>query len=371
MARAALRIKVTKKDQNELKTLLSGGVQPVRVVLRGLALLQLGKGVSAPRISAAVPLTPQAIRKVGLRYLEGGLERALYEKERPGAAALLEDSQRPRIIAMVCSDPPEGRARWTVRLVAEEAVKRRLVPRVGRETVRVLLLRHDLQPWREKMGCVAELNADYIAPTEDVLKTYEQPYDPQQPVVCLDEKPVTLHADVRPASPALPGREARRDNEYERCGTAKVFCAVEPKAGRHFTFPTPDRSAFEFAQVVFQLALRYPRAETIHLVMDNLNIHRRKSLTDLLGGEVWGRFTVHYTPTHGSWLNPAEIEIGILSRQCFGTRRISNLKTLRKEVRAWNRRVNRARTKINWQFDRKAARRKFGYQTKRSKRSWT
>jgi transposase len=111
MARAALRIDVTKKDQKELKALLSGGVQQVRVVLRGLALLQLGKGVSAPHISAAVPLTPQAIRKVGHRYLEGGLERALYEKERPGAAALLEDSQRQRIIAMVCSDPPEGRAR--------------------------------------------------------------------------------------------------------------------------------------------------------------------------------------------------------------------------------------------------------------------
>ncbi|MGC1620800.1 MAG: IS630 family transposase [Xanthobacteraceae bacterium] len=225
------------------------------------------------------------------------------------------------------------------------------------------------------MWCVAELNEDYIANMEDVLETYERPYDPQQPVVCLDEKPVTLHADVRPVSPALPGREARRDNEYKRCGTANVFCAVEPKAGRHFTFPTPDRSGFEFARVIFQLALRYPRAETIHLVMDNLNIHRRKSLTDLLGeevgGEVWGRFTVHYTPTHGSWLNQAEIEIGILSRQCLGTRRIPNLKTLRKEVRAWNRRMNSDHVKINWQFDRKAARRKFGYQTKRSKRSET
>jgi hypothetical protein len=86
----------------------------------------------------------------GHRYQQGGLERALYEKQRPGAAALLDDGQRQRIIAMVCSDPPEGRARWTVRLVAEEAVKRRLVPRVGRETVRILLLHHDLKPWREK-----------------------------------------------------------------------------------------------------------------------------------------------------------------------------------------------------------------------------
>jgi len=150
MARAALRIDVTKKDQKTLRQLLAGGVQPVRVVLRAVVLLQMAKGVSAPRIATVIPLTAQAIRKVGHRYRQGGLERALYEKERPGAAALLEDSQRQRIIAMACSDPPEGRARWTVRLLVEEAVKRGLVPRVGRETVRVLLLHHDLKPWREK-----------------------------------------------------------------------------------------------------------------------------------------------------------------------------------------------------------------------------
>jgi hypothetical protein len=225
------------------------------------------------------------------------------------------------------------------------------------------------------MWCVADLNEDYIAKMEDVLETYEQPYDPDQPVVCLDEKPVTLHADVRPASRAAPGREARRDNEYERCGTANVFCAVEPKAGRHFTFPTPDRSAFEFAQVAFHLALAYPEAETIHLVMDNLNIHHRKSLTDLygaqVGGEIWDRFTVHYTPTHGSWLNQAEIEIGILARQCLGTRRIPDLQTLRREARAWNRRMNRDCVKINWKFDRKTARRKFGYKRNSFTRSKT
>jgi hypothetical protein len=225
------------------------------------------------------------------------------------------------------------------------------------------------------MWCVAELNEDYIAKMEDVLETYEQPYDPKQPVVCLDEKPVTLHADVRPATAAVPGREARRDNEYERRGTANVFCAVEPRAGRHFTFPTPDRSAFEFARVVFQLASQYPEAETIHLVVDNLNIYRRKSLTDVfgakIGGEIWDRFSVHYTPTHGSWLNQAEIEIGIFSRQCLGTRRMPDLKTLRREARSWNRRMNRARTKINWTFDRKAARRKFGYTKKLFMRSMT
>ncbi len=218
-----------------------------------------------------------------------------------------------------------------------------------------------------------ELNAEYVAKMEDVLETYEQPYDPAQPVVCLDEKPVTLHADVRPASAAEPGREARQDSEYERRGTANVFCAVEPKAGRHFTFPTANRSAFEFAQVLFHLAMEYRQAKTIHLVMDNLNTHRRKSLIATYGEKVdlesWDRFTVHYTPKHGSWLNQAEIEIGIFSRQCLGKRRIPSLAELRHQTRSWNRQINRSRTKINWQFDRKAARRKFGYKKNSFKRS--
>lgn len=225
------------------------------------------------------------------------------------------------------------------------------------------------------MWVVADLDDDYIAKMEDVLEVYERPYDAQQPVVCLDEKPITLHADLRPATPAVPGREARRDNEYERRGTANVFCAVEPKAGRHFTFATADRSGFEFAKAAFEIAVHYMEAKTIHLVLDNLNIHRRKSLTDLYGAEfaseIWDRFTVHYTPTHGSWLNQAEIEIGMFTRQCLGRRRIPDLKTLRRESRAWNRRVNRARTKINWPFDRKTARQRFGYKSQSFKRSET
>jgi len=223
------------------------------------------------------------------------------------------------------------------------------------------------------MWCVAELNDEYIAKMEKVLETYERPYDPAEPVVCLDEKPVVLHADIRPASPVAPGREARQDSEYQRRGTANIFCAVEPKAGRHFTFATPNRSAFQFALTVCELALQYPEATTIHLVLDNLNIHRRKSLTDAFGAEVgteiWDRFTVHHTPRHGSWLNQAEIEIGLLARQCLGNRRLPDLPTLRRECRAWNRRVNRQRLTINWQFNRRAARRKFNYKRNFSKRS--
>ena len=128
-----------------------------------------------------------------------------------------------------------------------------------------------------------------------------------------------------PRGPAGSGREARYDSEYERRGTANVFCAVEPKAGRHFTFVTPDRSGVEFAKALFEVAMAYPEAETIHLVMDNLSTHSHKSLADLCGDEfgreIWSCFTPHYTPVHGSWLNQAEIEIGLFSRQCLGKRR--------------------------------------------------
>ncbi len=210
---------------------------------------------------------------------------------------------------------------------------------------------------------------------ENVLAIYERTLDPAEPVVCLDEKPVTLHAEVRPPRPARPGHLAKRDSEYKRRGTANVFCAVEPKAGRHFTWPTPDRSADQFAMAMFEIAIRYPEATTIHLVMDNLNTHCRQSLVGVygeeFGGMLWNRFTVHYTPKHGSWLNQAEIEISLFARQCLGRRRIPTLAELKREARAWNRRMNQDKTKINWQFTRRDARKKFGYARKRSIRSQT
>jgi transposase len=150
MGRPALKIDVARKDQQELRKLVKGGVQQVRVVLRALALLQLAEHASAPQIAKVVQLTPQAVRRLGHRYQRAGLDGALYERQRPGPEEVLDSGQKQRVIAMVCSDPPEGRSRWTVRLVAEEAVKRKLIPNVGRETIRILLQHHDLRPWRGK-----------------------------------------------------------------------------------------------------------------------------------------------------------------------------------------------------------------------------
>jgi len=221
------------------------------------------------------------------------------------------------------------------------------------------------------MWCVADLTDDYLEKMEEVLEVYERPYNPAEPVVCLDEKPVTLHDEVRPARPMAPGKLRRPDNEYKRCGTANVFCAVEPKAGKHFTLATPNRSAAQLAPALEAIIANYSGVDTIHLVMDNLNIHGPKTLTDYFGkekgAELWNRLTVHYTPKHGSWLNQAEIEISLLARQCLGKRRIPTLAILQRETAAWNAKANHDRVKINWQFTRRKARHKFGY--KRSKRN--
>jgi transposase len=152
MSRHPIEVRVSPEEQKQLRQLLRAGIQQVRVILRALALEQLSLGLTAPAVAKIIHLTAQAVRRIGHRYKRGGLERALYERQGRGAEPLLEEAQKQRIIALVCSQPPAGYARWTVRLVAEQAVQRKLVPRVGRETVRVLLLSHDLKPWREKNG---------------------------------------------------------------------------------------------------------------------------------------------------------------------------------------------------------------------------
>jgi putative transposase len=145
-----LHVRLPKRHRVKLDSILNGGIQPVRVVLRALTLSQLHQGRAASEVAGGLGINSKTVREIGRRYEDHGLNEALYDKQRPGAAPLLDQDERQRIIAMVCASPPQGYARWTVRLIAEEAIKRKLVPRVGREAIRILLQSHDLQPWREK-----------------------------------------------------------------------------------------------------------------------------------------------------------------------------------------------------------------------------
>jgi transposase len=145
-----LKVSLTVSDRLSVGELLDGGVQEVRTVLRALALQQLDAGLSTPAAGARVGLSGKTVREIGQRYLDGGLERALFDAPRPGKAPLLDAKQRQQIVALVCGPAPEGRARWTVRLLAEETVRRKIAPTIGREAVRMVLESHDLKPWREK-----------------------------------------------------------------------------------------------------------------------------------------------------------------------------------------------------------------------------
>ena len=207
------------------------------------------------------------------------------------------------------------------------------------------------------MWCVSDLDAEFIERMEDLLALYEIPLNGREPVVCLDERPVKLHGEKRPGSHAKPGRPARYDYEYIRKGTANIFCAVEALAGKHITKVTATRHGSEFAKMLTEIARRYPNASTIHLVMDNLSTHFISSVLAHYGPQrghaLWRRFTIHYTPKHGSWLNQAEIEIGVINRQCLGRRRIPTLSDIASEVSLWNRRANRERQTITWRFTRK------------------
>jgi transposase len=200
---------------------------------------------------------------------------------------------------------------------------------------------------------------------EDVLNVLARPYDRGEPVVTLDERPVVLRGASRPDRPMAPGQIARADYEYVRKGTANVYCIVEPKAGRHLTHATRDRKGPRFVAAVQRIARRYRGATTIHLIMDNLNLHGPGPLITALGTEqgaaLWARFTPHYTPKHGSWLNPAEIEASLWSRECHGRDRVDTFEALRDRTRSWTARADRAKRKILWRFTTAKARRVFRY----------
>jgi hypothetical protein len=215
------------------------------------------------------------------------------------------------------------------------------------------------------MWCIKEVTPTFAAKMEDVLEVYQRPLNPKEPVICLDEKPVCLHKDIRP--PIAPQRAdeiLKRDYEYERKGTANVFCAVEPKTGRRITKATANRKGPESAQMVKEIVEAYPEADKVHLVWDNLNTHKEKPLLDRFGEEgqrIWERMQVHYTPEHGSWLNQAEMAISAFKRQCLGKRRIGNLDDLQRETTAWNKTMNLNPSPVRWTFTVSKARKKFKY----------
>jgi hypothetical protein len=194
---------------------------------------------------------------------------------------------------------------------------------------------------------------------ELVLDVYKRPYDARFPVICMDESPRQLIDEVKVPVPAAPGRPARHDYEYKRCGTCNIFMANEPLAGKRMVEVTESKTKVDWAFFVEKIASHYQGAEKITLVMDNLNTHTPGSFYEAFAPEkakaLWDRFEFVFTPKHGSWLNMAEIELNVLIGQCLN-RRIAKIEVMRNEVKAWESGRNRMNAIVNWQFTAEDAR---------------
>lgn len=208
------------------------------------------------------------------------------------------------------------------------------------------------------MWCLPTLTDEFALEMNKVLSTYEAPYDTRIPVVCVDETPIDLHRDIH--DPIITKHSSTiRDYEYRRCGVANAFVITEPKSGKHYIRITKRRTRIEFAETLLFIAKRYPTAITIKLVMDNLNTHNEKSLIkrygDIEGRRLWARFTPVYTPKHASWLNQAEIVIGMMRRSCIGKKRFPSIKELKKSVTPYFSYLRKKKWTISWKFSRKDA----------------
>ncbi len=269
----------------------------------------------------------------------GNLEAALSEEPRPGADRKLSGKEEALLVATACSDPPKGRARWTLELLAGELVRLTEHDDISRETVRRRLAENELKPWRKDMWCIPQVDGEFVARMEDVLDLYAEAPDPKRPVVCFDESPTQLIGEVREPMAAKPGQLERYDCEYKRNGTANLFIFLDVHRPWRKVKVTDSRAAVDFAARMRDLTdVYFPRAERIRVVLDNLSTHSVGALYQAFppseARRLSRRLEFHFVPKHTSWLNMVEIEIAVLRSQCLD-RRIDSHRRLVSEIAAW------------------------------------
>jgi transposase len=358
------RVDLSQAERDQLTALLNGGKHPARKLKRAQILLAADAGIGDDWIAASISVSGSTVYRTKRRFVEGNVELALSEEARPGATRKLAGREEALLVATACSSPPQGRARWTLDLLADEMVKLTAHQTLSRETVRRRLAENELKPWQKDMWCIPKVDGTYVARMEDVLDLYASEPDPKRPVVCFDESPTQLIGEVRQPIPAAPGQRNRYDYEYRRNGTANLFVFLDAhKSWRHVKV-TDHRTAHDFAQCMRDLVeIHYAHADLIRVVMDNLSTHSVGALYETFPAQearrLLQRLEFHYTPKHASWLNMVEIEIGVLRGQCLD-RRIGERKRLVAEIAAWEKQRNDSGDRITWMFTTERARAKLG-----------
>jgi transposase len=358
------QVALSQAERDQLTAMLSGGKHAARKLKRAQILLAADAGSGDEEIARTVAVGGSTVYRTKRRFVEGDLRRALNEEPRPGAERKLTGKEEALLVATACAKPPQGRARWTLELLAGEMVKLTDHESLSHETVRRRLAENDLKPWRRDMWCIPRVDGEYVARMEDVLDLYAEAPDPKRPVVCFDESPVQLIGEVRQPIPAEPGQLQRYDYEYRRNGTVNLFIMLDTNRPWRKVKVTARRAAEDYAQCMRELVdVHYPDADTIRVVQDNLSIHAAGALYQAFppveARRILRRLEFHYTPKHASWLNMVEIEIGVLRGQCLD-RRIDDQKHLKREIAAWERQRNAAGARIKWMFTTGKARSKMG-----------
>ncbi len=359
------RVTLSSEEGSQLSALVSGGKAAVRKIKRAQILLAAASGSTDEAIAANVGVGTSTVYRTKQRFVEEGLDAALAEAPRPKPERKLAPHEEALLVAVACSGPPAGRARWTLQLLADEMILRTAHKKLSDETVRRRLAEADLKPWQKKMWCVPKLDAEYVARMEDVLALYAEPVDPKRPVVCFDETPRQLIGEARVPVQAEPGKRARYDYEYVRNGTANVFMFVDVHRPWRHAKVTDRRTCADFAECMRDLVdVHYLQADVIRVVLDNLSAHRPSALYEVFepaeARRILSRLEFHFTPKHASWLNMVEIEIGVMVDQSLD-RRIPDKATLVAEIAAWQRRRNAERARIRWMFTIDRAREKMGH----------
>jgi transposase len=257
------RVELSQAEREELTALLSGGKHAARKLKRAQILLAADAGVSDEAIATSVGVGGSTVYRTKRCFVEGNLEAALSEEPRPGAARKLSGKEEALLVATACSNPPEGRARWTLELLAGAMVKLTEHEGLSRETVRRRLAENDLKPWRKDMWCIPQVDGAYVARMEDVLDLYAEAPDPKRPVVCFDESPTQLIGEVRQPIPATSGRLERYDCEYRRNGTVNLFVFLDAHRPWRKVKVTEQRAARDFAECMRDLVdIHYPQADS-------------------------------------------------------------------------------------------------------------
>lgn len=356
------RIDLSQIERAELRALLSGGKHASRKLKRAQILLAADAGGSDEEIARSVGVGGSTVYRTKRRFVEGNLDRALSDEPRPGAERKLSSKEEALLVATACASPPEGRARWTLELLAGAMVKLTEHKSLSHETVRRRLAENGLKPWRKDMWCIPQVDGEYVARMEDVLDLYAEAPDPKRPVVCVDESPVQLIGEVRQPIPARSGQLERYDYEYRRNGTVNLFVLLDVHRPWRKVKVTERRAAEDYARCMRDLVdIHYPDAEIIRVVQDNLSTHSAGALYQTFppaeARRILRRLEFHYTPKHASWLNMVEIEIGVLRTQCLD-RRIGERERLLAEIQTWQQQRNASGARVKWMFTTERARRK-------------